>query len=131
MSSKKTFKQYLAETEATRGVLPGLIELFEHEVFGRIPGSRNSYVEHPGNTNTLTLKHSHVYAKPQGQGKQLYAANVNGTGHDGSSGIEISKSHADFFRSKGYEIPPSNILEGINYELLEEQKHFVYILSDA
>lgn len=118
----KSFKEFLAETEKTRE----LIELFEHHKYKNIPGTKNSYREDPGNTNTLTSKHSHVYAKPKGRGSELYSVNIDGSGHDGSSGTEIPSSHAEFFRSKGYNIPNDNILEGLilsesiseEYELL-------------
>jgi hypothetical protein len=130
-SEKKTFKQYLAEVKQEDARLVKLTDLFEHQVYGLIPGSRNSYREDPGNTNTLTQRHAHVYAKPNGGGKQLYAANFNGSGHDGSSGIEIPGAHADFFRQKGYDIPMNNILESIQLEALDEATHFIYIFRDA
>jgi hypothetical protein len=125
---KKTFKEFLADLEKARW--DGLVSLFEHEVYRLIPGTRNSIREDPPNTNTMTQRHAHVYAKPKGLGGQLYAANFGGSGHDGSSGIEIPPSHADFLRSKGYQIPSNNILEGIDLESLDEETHVVYVLRD-
>ncbi|GAB6057107.1 hypothetical protein JCM31598_02240 [Desulfonatronum parangueonense] len=51
-----------------------------------IPGTKNSYRVDPENITTRTIKHSHVYAKPKGEGKFIYAVNIDGSGHDGSSG---------------------------------------------
>lgn len=61
----------------------------------------------------MTSKHSHVYAKQKGTGSQLYSVNIDGSGHDGSSGKEVPGAHADFFRGKGYNIPDNNILESL------------------
>ena len=105
----KSFKEFLAETEQAKK----LFDLFEHQTYKNIPGTTNSYREDPGNTNSMTNKHSHVYAKPKGKGSQIYSVNINGSGHDGSSGIEIPSSHAAFFKDKGYSIPDNNILESL------------------
>ncbi len=118
----KSFKEFVAEEEKVQE----LINLFEHQIYKNIPGTKNSYREDTGNTNTMTSKHSHVYAKPKGKGTEIYSVNINGSGHDGSSGTEISSSHAEFFRNKGYSIPDNNILENLilsesvteEYELL-------------
>ena len=64
----------------------------------------------------MTIKHSHVYAKLKGSGKEIYSVNIDGSGHDGSRGIKIPDSHAEFFRRKGYRIPNDNILEGIIWD---------------
>jgi hypothetical protein len=117
-----SFKEFLAEIEKNKE----LINLFEHQTYKNIPGTKNSYREDPGNTNTMTSKHSHVYAKPTGRGNEIYSVNIDGSGHDGSSGKEIPSSHAEFFRNKGYSIPDDNILESLilsesiadEYELL-------------
>ncbi|MBN1969395.1 MAG: hypothetical protein JXR48_03885 [Candidatus Delongbacteria bacterium] len=104
----KTFKNYLAEIAKMKR----LVNLFEHQTYKIIPGTKNSYREDSADTNTMTSKHCHVYAKSKGKGKQIYSVNIDGSGHDGSSGIEIPSSHATFFKSKGYCIPDNNILEG-------------------
>lgn len=85
--------------------------LLEYECYRLIPGTNNSYREDPANTSTLTQKHAHVYAKQKGKGRQLYAVNMDGSGHDGSSTVEIPGDHADHFRRCGYSIPDTNILE--------------------
>ena len=104
--------------------------LLEHESYELIPGTKNSRREDSGNTNTKTQVHSHVFAKPKGKGKQLYAVNVDGSGHDGSSGIEISKKHADFFRDEGYEVPDTNILESIESDSISEDEYVLVLLEE-
>lgn len=102
----KKLKEAEAQKELERHLL-----LFEYEIYKSIPGTESSYREDKANTNTRTPKHVHVYAKPKGSGRELYSASVNGRGHDGSRGIEIPARHGDYFRSLGYEIPLTNILE--------------------
>lgn len=126
----KTFKQYLAESERADAVTK-LVELFEHETYKRIPGTTNSFRQDAANTNTRTQQHSHVYAKLNGGGKELYSVNVSGSGHDGSSGTEIPAPHAEFFRSKGYSIKPDNILESLDLENLQEGEYSLVLLEDA
>ncbi len=126
----KTFKQYLAESSKEEAVSK-LTDLFEHEVYKQIPGTTSSYRQDAANTNTKTQWHSHVYAKANGGGNELYSVNVSGSGHDGSSGIKIPSDHADFFRSKGYDIKPDNILESLNLEQLQEEKYYLVLLEDA
>jgi hypothetical protein len=70
------------------------------------------------NTSTKTEKHSHVYARPEGSGRQFYAVNCNVSGHHGSHDMQIAPSHADYFQAKGYDIPQSNMLECINIKAL-------------
>jgi hypothetical protein len=122
----KSFKEFLAETEQIKK----LIGLFEHQTYKNIPGTKNSYREDPGNTNTMSSKHSHVYAKPKGKGSQIYSVNIDGSGHDGSSGTEISSSHAAFFRGKGYNIPDNNILESLVLVESLAQDYELIILDD-
>jgi hypothetical protein len=78
----------------------------------------------------MTLRHSHVYAKQNGRGKQLYAANVDGTGHDGSSGRPIPATHADYFRSIGYAIPASNILESVDLDGIDAGHYSLLVIDD-
>ena len=111
----KSFKEFLNEGRDAMK----LIELFEHQTYKSIPGTKNSYREDSGNTNTMTQKHAHTFAKPKGNGSQLYSVNIDGSGHDGSSGAQISQAHAEFFRGKGYDIDSSNILESINLSDLD------------
>lgn len=126
----KTFKQYLAESKIEEAVSK-LTDLFEHEVYKQIPGTSNSYRQDSANTNKKVQRHSHVFAKSNGGGSELYSVNISGSGHDGSSGIKISSSHADFFRSKGYDIKPDNILESLDLEQLQKGMYFPVLLEDA
>ena len=105
--------------------------LLEFEVYRPIPGTKNSYRQDSANTNTLTQQHSHVFAKPRGGGKQLYAVNFDGSGHDGSSGTRISDVHADYFRSQGYSIPTDNILESLAATDIESHDYSLLILDDT
>ena len=70
----------------------------EHHTYQNIPGTRNSYRMDSPNTNTRTERHAHVYAKPNGNGKELYSVNMSGKGHDGYTGACIPAKHANFFR---------------------------------
>ena|SRR5688572_19833929 len=126
----KTFKQYLAESNRQEA-LSKLTDLFEHEIYNRVPGTTNSYRQDPANTNTRTQKHSHVYAKLNGGGNELYAVNLDGSGHDGSGGIQIPSVHADHFRSLGYDINTGNVLESLDVEKLEEKMHRLVLLNEA
>ena len=83
-----------------------------------------------GNTNTNTKDHAHTYAKAKGRGKQLYSVNRDGTGHDGSKGIKIPNSHADFFRDElGFSIPANNILESKGYKSLSVDEYDLVFLD--
>ena len=111
-----TFKEFFSELYESENEKRLLLE---YECYRLIPGTNNSYREDPMNTSTKTEKHSHVYARPKGKGRQLYAVNHKGTGHDGSHGMQIPPSHADYFRAKGYDIPLSNIIECIDIKGLD------------
>lgn len=126
----KTFKQFLIELRDGEIALRSRIGLFEHQLYKRIPGSRSSYREDPGNSNTMTIKHSHVYGRPNGKGAQLYAVNWDGSGHDGSSGRLIPNAHADYFRSRGYAIPDTNILECFDIDALEGDQCTLLVLEE-
>ena len=123
----KSFKEFIAETEKVKE----LINLFEHQTYKNIPGTKNSYREDTGNTNTMTSRHSHVYAKPKGRGTEIYSVNIDGSGHDGSSGTEIPSSHAEFFRSKGYSIPDNNILENLILSESVSEEYELFIFEDS
>lgn len=124
----KTFKEFLRESADKDQAFRECVLLYEHEIYKRIPGTQNSFRSDPGNTNTVTLRHSHVYAKPKGRGGQLYALNIDGSGHDGSSGMAIPATHADFFRSKGYAIPDTNILESLDPDSLQEDEFTLVVV---
>ena len=66
----KSFKQFLAESENIDEAISQRVQLFEQETFKHIPGTKNSYRTDSGNTNTKTIKHSHIYAKPNGGGSE-------------------------------------------------------------
>lgn len=127
----KSFKQFLAESEKIDEAISQRVQLFEHETYKRIPGTKNSYRTDSGNTNTKTIKHSHVYAKPKGCGSELYSVSIDGSGHDGSSGKAIPSSHADHFRSLGYEINPNNILESLEFGDIDENAFTLVLLENA
>jgi len=111
-------------------VITEQVHLFEHEVYTRIPGTKNSLRSDHGNTNTMTLDHSHVYAKLKGKGEELYAVNLDGSGHDGSSNIKIPELHADYLRKKGYKIKDDNILESLNYESISPNEYSLIIMEN-
>jgi hypothetical protein len=130
----KTFKEFLAEREKQNAPEVTIVQLppetlLEHEAYKTIPKSTASYRKDPGNTNTKTQEHVHVYAKPKGKGDEMYAMNKDGSGHDGHSGKEIPKSHADYFRSKGYNVKENNILECI--EIDDPGRFSFFVLIEA
>ena len=90
-----------------------IISLLEYNIYKKIPKTASYYRLDNGKINKSTLKHAVVYADPKGNGKELYAVNIDGSGHDGSSGKKISNTHANYFRSLGFSIPDDNILENL------------------
>lgn len=102
----------------------------EHQTYKSIPGTRNSLRIDPQNTSTLTQRHAHVYAKPNGGGKQLYSVNLDGSGHDGSSGTVISASHAEHLRGLGFVIPDNLILESLDVDSLSPEQYEICTLDD-
>lgn len=144
MREKNTFKRYLAElerenevevifTEKEYSLLSELTPVLEHLQYKNIPGTTNSYRIDAANTNTVTQRHAHVYAKANGGGKQLYSVNVDGTGHDGSSGITIPKEHGHYFKKSGFDIPSSLVLESLDVGDVFEisGKYIVFTLVDS
>ncbi len=127
----KTFKQFLAESEEKDDAISQRIQLFEYETYKLIPGTNNSYRQDAGNTNTQTIKHSHTYAKPKGGGAELYSVNIDGSGHDGSSGKLIPSSHADHFRSLGYKINQNNILESLELGEMDESTYTLILFLEV
>ena len=129
----KRFNQFLAEAkeEKKEQILEEVLSLvLEHNVYNLISGTKNSYREDSPNTNTHTLKHAHVYAKPKGKGQQLYSVNTDGSGHDGSSGTVIPQKHANFFINKGYKIKGNLVLESIS-DNLNEYEFFALLDSES
>lgn len=102
----------------------------EHHTYKDIPGTRNSLRIDPQNTNTLTQRHAHVYAKPKGRGNQIYSVNMDGSGHDGSSGTVIPANHADYLRSVGFTIPGNLSLESLDFESLSPELYEICMLNE-
>ena len=127
---KIRFKEFMKEQEREQ-TIQNLTVALEHQTYKQIPGTNNSFREDPPNTNTKTQRHAHVYAKRSGGGKELYSVNLDGSGHDGSSGITIPKSHAEFLRGKGYEIPPTCTLESITLDPSVDHGYELIILEDS
>lgn len=125
----KSFKDYVKETERKRA-LAEAVDLFEHETYKSIPGTANSYRKDPVNTTTLTQQHVHVYAKKNGGGKELYSANIDGSGHDGSSGYAVPAKHAEYLRGLGYSIPIDNVLECISLNPEDKDLYSLVIMED-
>jgi hypothetical protein len=103
----------------------------EHHTYKNIPGTRNSYRQDSENTNTKTQKHAHIYAKPNGGGKEIYSVNMSGSGHDGSSGIVIPARHAELFRNLGYQIPLNLTLESFDFSSLDSNEYSFCIFEDV
>ena len=121
----------LNEITERKRILSELTLALEHQTYKTIPNTSNSFRQDSGNTNTKTEKHAHVYARKNGNGAELYSVNISGTGHDGSSGKEIPKTHADYFRSLGYKINMNNALESIDYYLISlEDFEYVVLKED-
>lgn len=120
----KRFKDFMKEVEQEKEKEAKLSELslaLEHLIYKNIPGTRNSMRVDPENTNTLTQRHAHVYAKPNGDGRHIYSVNLNGTGHDGSSGTVIPAKHAEHLRGLGFDIPATLALESLEVDLLRPE----------
>ena len=129
----KRFKDFLRETKLNEVREQKLTELslaLEHQTYKKIPGTRNSLRIDPQNTSTLTQRHAHVYAKPNGGGKQLYSVNLDGSGHDGSSGTVIPASHAEHLRGLGFVIPDNLTLESLDIDSLSPELYEICILGD-
>ena len=115
------FKIEQAINKSEKISMLGLEYITESNEYKQIPRTQMSARFDKGNTNTLTQDHAHIFAKPNGQGKQLLAINIDGTGHDGSSGKAIPKKVGDFLKTKGYVVPLNYVVESISiYEALEE-----------
>ncbi|MCC5842562.1 MAG: hypothetical protein JJT96_20765 [Opitutales bacterium] len=105
--------------------------LLDWNCYQLIPGTRNSYRVDAANTSTMTKKHAAVYSKANGKGKELYAVNIDGTGHDGSFGFKMPKKHAEYFRSINFDIPDSGIIESISIsQLLPSEYDLIFAFSE-
>lgn len=108
----------------------GLTLTLEHVTYKDIPGTSNSVRHDKGNTNTKTQDHAHVFAKRNGEGKQLFSVNKDGTGHDGSSGTKLSARQAAYLRDAGYTIPDNLTLESLSYESINQGDFEFFILRE-
>lgn len=129
----KRFRDFLSEVKQERAREAKLTELslaLEHLTYKNIPGTRNSMRVDAANTNTLTQRHAHVYAKPNGEGKQIYSVNLDGSGHDGSSGTVIPAKHAEHLRGLGFDIPANLTLESLDVDVLRPELYEICILGD-
>ena len=124
------FQEFLKEQEREKA-LQELTVTLEHHTYKQIPGTNNSYREDSPKTSTMTQRHAHVYAKRNGEGKELYSVNLSGTGHDGSSGTTIPKSHAEFLRGRGYDIPLTNTLESISIDPSVDDGYELLLFEDS
>lgn len=131
----KLLKELLALEETKRISKNNLAELtltLEHITYKDIPGTNNSVRHDKAKTNTKTQNHAHVFAKRNGNGKELFSVNMDGTGHDGSSGTTISSRQAEYLRNAGYTIPDNLTLESLTYESISESDfEFLVLMEDA
>jgi len=95
-----------------------------------VPKTQMSVRFDNGNTNTMTQGHAHVFARPNGQGKQLFAVNIDGTGHDGSSGAAIPKKVGAFLQTKGYTIHPNFVVESMCLSMALDDRFIVFIIYE-
>lgn len=130
MKRFKDFLKEVVEEEEREKKIKALVLALEHHTYKNIPGTRNSVRVDPGNTNTLTQRHAHIYARPNGGGKQLYAVNLDGSGHDGSSGTVIVAKHAEYLRASGWEIPLNLTLESLDFDDLVLENFEWCVLND-
>jgi hypothetical protein len=119
-----------AKTRSEKLSLLGLEYVEERASYQRVDKTQMSVRFDKGNTNKKTQDHAHVFARPEGKGKQLFAINVDGTGHDGSSGEPIPKRVGDFLKKKGYEIPLNFVVESISVPLALEDRFIVFIVCN-
>lgn len=129
MRLKDIFPEFLAEAERAKRLEQLKVSL-EHHTYKEIPGTTNSYRMDPPRTSAMTQRHAHVYAKRGGSGKELYSVNIDGTGHDGSSGTLIPAKHADFFRTQGFDISITNSLESIDLNSEIDDEYVLLFLED-
>lgn len=110
-----TFKEFINEIEVVEVDLRDEL-LLEHDKYQKIPKTQRTYRIDKANTSSLTQDHAHVYAS---KNKQIYAVNIDGSGHDGNHGYEIPKRDAEYFRGLGFSISDTNILESLEAEQIK------------
>ena len=120
------YKEYIVETivfesEEEKPVLEQKL-ILEWEQYKNIPKTNLTYRYDKGNTTTKTKDHIHVFSK----NNQLYAINIDGTSHDGSTAI-LGNKEIKFLRSIGFTVPANGILEWIS---LEDSKSYIGIILE-
>lgn len=119
-----------ANSRAEKLSLLGLEYIAESADYQRVPKTQMSVRFDSGNTNTKTQDHAHVFARLNGQGKQLFAVNIDGTGHDGSSGAPIPKRVGQFLQTKGYVIPVNFVVESMSLDDALEDRFIIFIVYE-
>ena len=117
-----------AWTQGEKLAILGLEPVTEDARYQKVPGTQMSARFDSGNTNTLTQDHAHIFARPNGQGKELYSVNKSGTGHDGSSGQAIFPKVASFLKTHGYRIPENLVLENLDLSAALEDMYVLIVL---
>ncbi len=103
----------------------------EHHTYRRVPGTTRSARFDAGDPGKNTKNHVHIFAMPDGKGKELLAVNCDGTGHDGHRGAVVPRKVAKFLESDyGFRIPPNLTLEGIALDEVEAGGYLVLIVID-
>ena len=92
---------------------------------GEIPGTKYSYrIDRPfGEQKPGNIKHIHILVK----GKDMFAMNADGTGHDGCHNVQIPQDVSDFMTKIGFQVPSNGIIEfyyAANCHLLMESVNF-------
>lgn len=130
----KSFKEHIKISEQDKlesTTSPNSHLALEHITYKDIPETNNSYRLDAPNTNSMTKKHAHVYAKRKGGGSELYSVNTDGSGHDGYSGTEIPKKHAEHLRSIGFNIPQNLVLESLSVDHLVTDLYEIFTLNEV
>lgn len=86
--------------------------LVEHETYKRIPGTKMYYRKDVRSGRPGDLTHVHVMSK----NKELFAINIDGTGHDRSKGskYQLNNKTIDWLKSMGFNPPANGLIEWRN-----------------
>ena len=126
----KSFRDFYNESEFEanphKNFYDGKQILLEYQEYKPITGTRKSYRIDKASSFTQVQKHAHVFAKPNGEGKELYAVNLDGTGHDGSK-YQMEPYEIKFFKDLGFKIPDNGLIECRTF-LLSTSKDELFIL---
>ncbi|MDD4963627.1 MAG: hypothetical protein PHI11_06890 [Gallionella sp.] len=119
-----------ATSLAEKFLLLGLESISESANYDRVPKTQMSVRFDNGKTNKMTKDHAHVFARPNGQGKELFAVNIDGSGHDGSSGKAIPRKVGEFLKDKGYAMPLNLVIESMSLSSALEDCFVVFIVYE-